>query len=116
MTHLFDSFRGWRVVGRSRGRQLMEGLYGVLVIWLFWGVASLLLYAVRQIEAFCRRETVAALIISVLLVLVCGGWMLTFVRERTAAVNAQHRADSLAYQLSMFTQMYDDTDTLDIHN
>ena len=110
MTHRFDTWESWCIVGRCRAKQLLEGLYGVVVIWLFWGVASLFIHAGRQVNAFYRRETRAAALISVLLVLLCVGWVTTFVRERAAVVSAQHRADSLAYDLSRYSQMFDTTD------
>ena len=115
MKHQFESFRSWRIVGWCRLREFLQGLYGIVYIWLLWGILSIFIYIGKQIEAFCRRETIAAFIISILYFLMGTGWYLTFLHERAMTISAQHKADSLAYDVSRITQMYDSTDIIVIN-
>ena len=115
MNHRFETFRSWRIVGWCRFKQLAEALWAILYVWIVWGILSLFIYIGRQIGAFFRRETIAGCIIVAIIASMGIGWLTTFVKERDRAVTAQHRADSLAYDLSKFTQMYDTTDIIVIN-
>lgn len=102
MTHQFETFRSWRIVGWCRIKQFVEGAYGILYIWLFWGLLSIFIFIGKQIEAFCRRETVAAFIIGIALFLIGWGWIATYTYCKAEAVTAQYIADSLYYELSKY--------------
>ena len=73
------------------------------------GIVSLLAYAGRQINAFCRRETIAAAIVGSLIVILTTTLIATFVTERTARVTAEHQRDSIAYKMELYMQAYDTT-------
>jgi myosin-crossreactive antigen len=79
------------------------------------GVISLLIFCGKQIEAFCRRETIAAFIIAGVIVLMAAGWIYTFTHERQAVVFAQHKADSISYRLERYLQVYDSSSTVVIN-
>lgn len=92
---------------RNRFFVVLVGSLGFLYYGVIIGMVSLVVFACRQVNAFFRREPVAAAIVSVLIIGLSVGWMVTFVHERHQRVTMEHRADSLAYDLSKFTQMYD---------
>lgn len=112
---IYREFRTWRKGTERRLYQLLNGFYGLLFNSLIMGIVSLLIYAARQVNAFFRRETIAAGIVSCLVIALSVGWLTTFVKERHKRVEIQHRADSLAYGLSKFTQMYDSTEAIVIN-
>lgn len=112
---IYTSFLTWRKAAEYRLRALFTGLYGVIFCIIILGIVSLLCYVARQINAFFRRESVAAGIVTSIIIFLSVGWVLTFVSERHKRIEAQHRADSLAYNLGRFTQMYDTTETIVIN-
>ena len=112
---LYRSFKEWAIAVKHSGIMLFNALYCVVWLCLIVGLASLFLFVIRQINAFYRRELVAGCIISTIILLMAAGWMITFVNERHSYIQAQHAADSLAYDLSKFTQMYDTAKTIVIN-
>lgn len=70
---------------------------------MVFGIISFLVWIGKQIEAFCKREFVASLIIGVLFVLLVAGWLTTFLSERVHRVNAEMQRDSISYELSRYT-------------
>lgn len=109
---IYREFRTWYKASQYRLRQFSEGLYGLLVKCLLLGLISLACYLFRVIGAFYRRETVAGCIVTVLLLSMGTGWLTSFIKERHLRVEAQHRADSLSYDLSKLTQMFESSDTI----
>lgn len=103
---LFYSFRTWRICMAAGFKELGWGIWRI-TSGVFLGVASVFAYCGRQIEAFCRREPIAATIIAITFTAMAGGWLYTFVQGRTTAVNIQHTADSLSYSIDRLTQAYD---------
>lgn len=89
----------------------VKGVARILFAIVF-GVVSFFVWIGKLIEAFCRRETVAAIVIGVIFLGMTFGWVFTFTKERHAAVTAQHKADSLAYDLSKYTQFVKPDDVL----
>lgn len=112
---IYREFITWRKALEYRFKQFSEGFYGLLVKCLILGLVSLACYLFRVIDAFFRRETIAGCIVTVLLLGMGFGWFSSFIRERQMRVEAQHRADSLSYDLSKLTQMFDANDTLVIN-
>lgn len=112
---IYTSMKQWRLSLRYRLGMFLKGIYGLLVHCLIIGMVSVIYYVMRQVNAFFRRETIAGCIVTFLLALLTMGWITTFVKERHLRVEAQHRADSLAYDLSKFTQMYDSTEIIVIN-
>jgi Na+/melibiose symporter-like transporter len=111
---IFESLAQWWGCTVSAFRHIGKGvarlLYAIVI-----GIVSLFVWIGKQIEAFCKREPVAAGIIAAVFLLMSVGWIYTFTRERHATVVAQHKADSLAYDLSRITQ-FADTDNLMVEN
>ena len=112
---IYTSFHMWRKAAEYRLKSLFSGVYGVVFCIVILGIVSLFHYLARQVAAFCRREAIAAGIIATLFVIILFGWLGTFVKVSYQKEEAQHRADSLAYKLSEFTQMYDTTETIVIN-
>lgn len=109
---IYREFRTWRMATIYRLRQFSEGFYALLVKCFLLGLVSLVCYLFRVIGAFFRRETIAGCIITVLILAMGAGWLTSFIRERQLRVEAQHRADSLSYDLSKLTQMFASEDTI----
>lgn len=71
------------------------------------GIVSVLAYAARQVNAFCRRETIAAAIVGVLIIALSTTLIATFVTERSARVHAENQRDSIAYRNILLMQAYE---------
>ena len=106
----YQTSKEWLEAAKYRTRQFCEGLWGLIYSVIILGVASLVGYAASEVLAFYSREKVAGAIVSVLLALVLLGWLYTFVSERADVVKFEHRADSLSYELSKYTQFDDGTE------
>ena len=95
---LFDDFRQWRVCLWSGVCKFLWGLLRIISCMLF-GIISFLVWIGKQIEAFCKREFVASLIIGVIAVAFIVSFGITFVKERKARVDAEMQRDRLSYKL-----------------
>lgn len=102
MKHQFESFKSWRIVGKNRFRQLLEALYGILYIWLVWGILSLFISVGRLVESFCRREPIAALVIGTVLAVVVWGWIMTYANCQIELTTMRHLNDSLSMELDRY--------------
>lgn len=107
--HLFTSFRTWRICMAEGFKKLGWGLWRI-ISGIALGIASLLAYAASQVNAFCRRESIAAIIVATLIVILSTGWIFTYVDARVKATTAEHQRDSIAYKMSLYMQAYDSTD------
>ena len=105
---LFNTWHQWKVCMWLGICKMSCGFMRILTC-IVLGIISVFWWIVRQIEAFCKRETVAAVIIGLVFILLCVFWVFTFVNERSARVKAEHQRDSISYNLSKFTQAYDDS-------
>lgn len=112
---LFDSFRSWRSFMAEASRKTLSGIFGILS-GTACGIASLIAYAARQVNAFCRRETVAAAIIGVIIIALSAMLVATFVTERSARVLAERQRDSIAYRNTLLMQAYEPSDSTYIYN
>ena len=101
---IFDSFKEWRNYLFESVKLFGVGIAKVLYSFVF-GIISVCVYIGKKIEAFCKRETTAALIIGFVFCAVCVGCVYVFTQERHARVEAQHKADSLSYELGRITQI-----------
>ena len=108
---LFSTFKEWLTFLWGSVRKCVKGFAQILYA-LLMGVVSLLVFCVKQIEAFCKRETIAAFIIALVILGMGVGWISTFTHERQATVVAQHRADSISYSLERYLQVYDSSATV----
>ena len=112
---IYKEFRTWRIVSKLYVKRILNGFYGVFCFCLIMGITSVFLAVIRQVNAFYRRETKAAIIITSIILLISFGWIGTFVKERRLYVEAQHKADSLSYSLSKLTQQFDSTELIIIN-
>ena len=105
---LFDDFHQWLVCLLAGIKKLAWGVFRI-VTCLIGAVLSLLRALWRRIVKFVGMypniAVGAALVIMALI------WMFTFASMRAKTVSAEHQRDSLSYELSKFTQMYDTTET-----
>lgn len=108
---IFNSLSEWWDYAKNACVCFAKGVASVFLA-IFFGVVSFFVWIGKLIEAFCRRETVAAIVIGVIFLGMTFGWVFTFTKERHAAVTAQHKADSLAYDLSKYTQFVKPDDVL----
>ena len=112
---IYREYKTWVDTVKFRVKMLLSGLYGVLCLCLIMGMVSVIYFVIRKVNAFFRRELVAGCIMTAIIALLVFGWVSTFVKERYLRVQAQHTADSLAYDLSKFAQMYDTADVIIIN-
>lgn len=101
---LFDDVRQWRVCLWSGVCKAAWGLFRILTC-IVLGIVSVFVYIFKQISAFCKREFWASLIIGILIVFICVGWLGTFVKERAARVDAEMQRDKLRYELDSTKQL-----------
>lgn len=104
---IYTEFRTWWAGAKHRSKMVFIGALGFIYFSVICGIVSLLYYVIRQVNAFCRREITAACIVCTIILVMSFGWLFTFVKEREGRVIAEHVADSLAYDLSKYTQMHD---------
>lgn len=102
---LFDNFSQWRVCFWSGVCNMSWGLFRISTCIVF-GVISIFIWIIKEIERFCKRETVASVVISCVVIALCAGWTLTFVKERSARVSAEMKRDSLSYELDNMMKQY----------
>lgn len=98
---LFETWHQWKVCMWSGVCKMSWGFMRILAC-IVLGIISVFWWIVRQIEAFCKREFIASLIIGVLFVLLVAGWLTTFMSERAHRVNAEMQRDSISYELSRY--------------
>ncbi len=101
---LFDSWHQWKVCFLSGCSKFLWGLLRIITCVIL-GILSIIRYLWRLFVAFVRRNPIIA--IGGFVAVIIFTWLLTFVQMRSRAVGAEHQRDSLSYELSKFTQMYD---------
>ena len=109
---LFDDFRQWRVCLWAGVCKFLWGLWRIISCLVF-GIISYLVWIGKQIEAFCKREFVASLVIGVIAVVIFISFGLTFVKERKARVDAEMQRDRLKYELDSTKQLIPERKYLD---
>lgn len=70
----------------------------------------------KQIEAFCKRETIAATIIGIIITFLVFGWVSTFMKLRAKVMTAEYQRDSIGYTLDKYLQAFDSTSTIIVDN
>ena len=108
---IFETFRDWYTYLWKAVKTFVVGFVKILYSFLM-GIVSVFVYCGKQIEAFCRRETVAAVIVGVVIAMLILGWVFTFVKGRVAQKTAEHQRDSISYCLSKYMQAYDSTSVI----
>ena len=105
---LFDDFHQWLTCLLAGIKKFCWGVFRI-VTCLIGAVLSLLRALWRRVVKFVGMYPNIA--VSIALVVIALVWVLTFASMRVRAVGAEHQRDSLSYELSKFTQMYDTTGT-----
>jgi len=104
---LFDDFHQWLTCLLAGVRKFCWGIFRI-VTCLIGAVLSLL----RAL--WCRMVRFTGsypnIVLGAAIVVVALVWVLTFASMRARVVGAEHQRDSLSYELSKFTQMYDKAD------
>lgn len=112
---MFETFRQWKVCMTAGIEKASWGIWRILT-GVFFGFLSVLWWIGRMVEAFARREKVAAAIIGILLLILSFGWIATYVNTKTQLTTAEYQRDSIGYVLDRYMQAYDsvivDGDTL----
>jgi len=112
---LFDSWHQWKVCFLSGCKNAAWGLWRIISCLLF-GVVTIIVCCGKQIEAFCRREMIAAFIIGIIILFLVFGWISTFVQMRVSVMTAEHQRDSIGYTLDKYMQAFDSTSTIIVDN
>lgn len=106
--YLFENFKQWRVCFMAGVQKMVWGFCRIITCIIF-GFISILVWLWREFVAMVRNNPKFFIIaFAILAVLI---WLFTFVSMRARAVGAEHQRDSISYELSKFTQMYDEVDS-----
>ena len=109
---LFDSWHSWKVCFLSGCKKFLWGLVRIITC-IVLGILSVIRWLWRLLRKAVGQYPTSAIIIAVLLCI--GIYMFMFVTGRARLVTAEYQRDSLSYELSKFTQMYDSTATIIIN-
>ena len=104
---LFDDFHQWLTCLLAGVRKFCWGIFRI-VTCLIGAVLSLLRALWRRMVRFTGNYP--NIVLGTAIVVVALVWVLTFASMRARVVGAEHQRDSLSYELSKFTQMYDKAD------
>lgn len=97
------SWEDWKIFAEIAVRSVFVGI--VRPIWLVvTGIVSFLYYLYTLVRDFIKREFVASFVIGIIFVLLCIGWIATFVSERKYRVDAEMQRDKLRYELDSTKQ------------
>ena len=103
---LFDSWHQWKVCFCEGCKKMVRGLLRIITCVIF-GFLSVVRWLWQLFIAFVKKNT--AIAIGGFLVVILLTWLLTFIQMRVQVVGTEHQRDSLSYELSKFTQMYEDS-------
>ena len=100
---IFETFEQWYTYLWKAVKTFVMGfvkiIYSIVV-----GIVSVIVWVGKLIEAFCRREPIAALIVGLLMVLLILGWVTTFVKGRAETKTAEYQRDSIGYVLDKYIE------------
>lgn len=109
---LFDSWHSWKVCFLSGCKKFLWGFVRIITC-IILGILSVIRWLWRLLRKAVGDYPTSSIIIAVLLCI--GIYLFMFVKGRARLVTAEHQRDSLSYELSKFTQMYDSTETIVIN-
>ena len=104
---LFDDFHQWLTCLLAGVRKFCWGIFRI-VTCLIGAVLSLLRALWRRMVRFTGNYP--NIVLGAAIVVAALVWVLTFASMRAKVVGAEHQRDSLSYELSKFTHMYDKAD------
>lgn len=98
------SLEDWKIFAEIAIRSFFVGI--VRPFWLIvTGIISFLYYLYTLVKDFTKREFVASFVIGIIFVLLCIGWIATFVSERKHRIDAEMKRDKLRYELDSTKQL-----------
>ena len=104
MNIMFDSWQSWRICMWSAFRKLICGLVR-LVLFTIGGLLSVIRGVWRSCVGFVREYPNIALGGAIVICAIV--WLLSFAQGRANLKTAEFQRDSLSYELSKYTQLYD---------
>ena len=66
----------------------------------------------KKVEAFCRREALAAFLIGLMVIILAIGWMATYMNFRVQNKTLEYQRDSVSIRLDRVMRTYDTQDTI----
>jgi len=108
---LFNGWHEWKVCMAAAISHLWWGLSKIVTNTLF-GIISLFLFFGKKVEAFCKRESLAAFIIGLMVALLSIGWLVTFMNYRVQNRTLEYQRDSVSIRLDRVMQTYEETDSI----
>ena len=101
---MFDSWQSWRVCMLSALKKFVWGLLR-LVLFTIGGLLSIIRAVWRACVGFVREYPNIALGGAIVICAIV--WLLSFAQGRANLKTAEFQRDSLSYELSKYTQLYD---------
>ena len=108
---LFNSWHEWKVCMAAAVSNFWWGLRKIIVNTLF-GIISLFIFFGKKVEAFCKREALAAFLIGLMVVILAIGWMVTYMNFRVQNKTLEYQRDSVSIRLDRVMQTYEITDSI----
>ena len=108
---LFNGWHEWKVCMAAAFSHLWWGLSKIIVNTLF-GIISLFIFFGKKVEAFCRREALAAFLIGLIVIILAIGWMATYMNFRVQNRTLEYQRDSVSIRLDRVMRTYDTQDTI----
>lgn len=108
--YLFNDWHEWSVCMQAALSRLWWGFHKIVTNTLF-GIISLFICLGKKIEAFCKRETIAAFLIAATIIILSVGWMVTFMNYRVQNKTLEYQRDSVSIRLDRVMRIYDTNDS-----
>lgn len=108
---LFRDWHEWKVCMAAALSHLWWGFRKIITNTLF-GIISLFIFFGKKVEAFCRREALAAFLICLMVILLAIGWLVTYMNYRVQNRTLEYQRDSVTIRLDRVMRTYDTQDTI----
>ena len=108
--YLFSDWHEWKVCMIAALSHLWWGFRKIITNVLF-GIISVLIFVGKKIESFCKRETLAAFLIGIVIAILSIGWLSTFMNYSVRNKTLEYQRDSVSIRLDRVMQIYDKADT-----
>ena len=105
---LFSDWHEWKVCMAAALSHLWWGLSKVITNTLF-GIISLFIFFGKKVEAFCKREALAAFLICLMVILLAIGWLVTYMNYRVQNRTLEYQRDSISIKYERDMRLYDST-------
>ena len=108
---IFDTFKDWYTHLWKVCKHLAKGVYGILYSVII-GIVSVLAWLGRITGAFCKRETVASVILFSLIIILGYGWLSSYMNGKVATRTALYQRDSISLKLDKYLQAYESSEDI----